>query len=164
MVLLREIERDPNAPESISACTLIDQTIALCDLDGGVTGNDDPEQGVWGRALVEGGCEAWSLIRQLRTKTYLKIGRDPDLLPSRNDVVSHACSRLDAIVTMTAMSARSGCLQGLDTMETSPSAATNDLSILAQDGPEYMIALAAEDIVTPNQRFFWNEWNPLFQL
>lgn len=162
MILLREVERVPNCRESTSACFLIDQTIALCDLDGGVTGNDDTERGVCGRVLVEGGCEAWSLIRRLRTKTYVKIGKNPDLLPTRIDVVSHARSRLDTIMTMTEISASSGFLQAVDTAGTPLAAATDDFPIPAQDDSEYMTALAA-DTVTQNQWLFWNDWNPLFQ-
>lgn len=69
--------------------SLIDQTIALCGIDGGVVGSCGVR-----RPLTEGGREVWDFIRRLRIKGFVRAGLDPDLLLTRDQVVELALKRL----------------------------------------------------------------------
>lgn len=82
---------------SYSLCSLIDQTIALCGPDGGISGAGLQDEGVMSRPLSDGGQEAWDLIMRLRSKTWIKAGLDPDNVPTRHDVATLAEERLAGI-------------------------------------------------------------------
>ena len=69
MILLKEVERDPIGPDAPMSRAVIDQTMALCGPDGGVTGMQDDE--VMSRPLKEGGQEAWDLITRLRSRAWI---------------------------------------------------------------------------------------------
>jgi hypothetical protein len=94
MLVLKEVERNPVGAEVEISCTVIDQTMALCAPEGGITasGNGAMMQ----RPLTAGGAEAWDLIRRLRTRVWTKIGRDPDVILTRDDVESIVAQKLQA--------------------------------------------------------------------
>jgi hypothetical protein len=69
MIVLKEVERDPIGADAPMSRAVIDQTMALCGPDGGVTGMQDDE--VMSRPLKEGGQEAWDLITRLRSRAWI---------------------------------------------------------------------------------------------
>lgn len=92
MLLLKEIDSNPNGHETQASCLVIDETIALCGPDGGVSGLLD--SGLLPRPLTEGGQEAWSLIKRLRSRAWVKAGLDPDVLPLLEEVRATSQGRL----------------------------------------------------------------------
>jgi hypothetical protein len=84
MMLLHGIGCRPNDPNLKSSCTIVDQVLALCGPQGGITASDDDE--LMARPLTEGGSEAWNLVRRLRCKLWASLGFDPNVLPPREDV------------------------------------------------------------------------------
>jgi hypothetical protein len=84
MMLLHGIGGRPNDPNLKLSCTLVDQVMALCGPQGGITASDDDE--IMARPLTEGGSEAWNLVRRLRSKLWARLGLDPNILPPREDV------------------------------------------------------------------------------
>ena len=97
VLLLKEIDSNPNGHETQASCFIIDETIALCGPDGGVSGLLDG--GLSPRPLTEGGQEAWSLIKRLRATAWIKAGLDPDVLPLREDVKAASQVRLNEMIS-----------------------------------------------------------------
>ncbi|KAJ9298235.1 transcriptional regulator family: Fungal Specific TF [Paecilomyces variotii] len=95
IIMLKYLECDPIATDAVTIRKLVDETIALCDADGGVNCGINGGADVRRRPLTEGGREAWDLIRKLRVGIFVKIGLDPDILPTRDQVVDSARRRLD---------------------------------------------------------------------
>ncbi|ETI20750.1 hypothetical protein G647_07092 [Cladophialophora carrionii CBS 160.54] len=94
MLVLKEVERNPAGAEVEISCTVIDQTMALCAPEGGITASGNGA--MMHRPLNEGGAEAWDLIRRLRARVWTKIGRDPEVILTRDDVESIVAQKLQA--------------------------------------------------------------------
>ncbi|KUJ13630.1 uncharacterized protein LY89DRAFT_785273 [Mollisia scopiformis] len=95
MILLKEVEQNPFGPDSELSRNIVDQAFALCNIDGGISGN---EQGnIMPRPLTEGGQEAWEFIRRLRARAWIKAGLDPDLIMTREDVLKVLERQLEAM-------------------------------------------------------------------
>ena len=93
-MLLKEVDKNPYSIGADSVRTVIDQAIALCGPEGGITSE---EQGkLVPRPLTEGGSEAWSLIQRLRARAWHKVGLDPDIRATREEVYRIVQSRLEA--------------------------------------------------------------------
>lgn len=95
IIMLKYLDHDPIATDAVTIRNLIDETIALCDADGGVNRSIDGVADIRRRPLTEGGREAWDLIRKLRAGIFVKIGLDPDILPTRDQAVDSARRRLE---------------------------------------------------------------------
>ncbi|KAL4807207.1 fungal-specific transcription factor domain-containing protein [Aspergillus unguis] len=97
IIMLKYLDLDRLATDALAIRNLIDETIALCDADGGVNRSTEGGSDIWRRPLTEGGREAWDLIRRLRAGIFVKLGLDPDILPTRDQVVDSARRRLDSM-------------------------------------------------------------------
>lgn len=95
VVLVKEIERQPQGTATLAFCQVVDEVLALCQPHGGVSGMQD--NGIMARPLSDGGDEAWVLIRRLRSKAWLKAGLDPDTLLTREEVIANARQNLHAM-------------------------------------------------------------------
>jgi hypothetical protein len=91
MILIREIDQNPRSASATAYRTIVDQALALCSPSGGLTVTDT--NGLVHRQLNDGGSEAWDLITRLRARVWTKCGADPDILPSREDVLVCAKER-----------------------------------------------------------------------
>ena len=94
MMLLKEFERNPHSPEAEISRNVIDQTMALCSPDGGITGSDG--WNITPRPLTEGGAEAWDLIRRLRARVWAKAGLDPDIILTRDEVKAIVAEKMES--------------------------------------------------------------------
>jgi hypothetical protein len=97
MLLLREVDRNPHEEFSESYCTVIDEVLALCRPEGGVTG---AQEGSLPRILTEGGQEAWDLIKRFRSRIWTRSGLDPDVLPRRDEIAALAEERLEELTSL----------------------------------------------------------------
>ncbi|KAJ5677743.1 uncharacterized protein N7477_003376 [Penicillium maclennaniae] len=82
-ILLVDLYERPHSLEALTSRLLIDNVMALLGPDGGVVGVD--RDSMARRLLQEEGREAWSMIRNLRRISWLKIGLNPDILWVQND-------------------------------------------------------------------------------
>jgi hypothetical protein len=92
MVLVRHVNRFPYSPHSEANRQAVDEALALCGPDGGMTGVHEGR--VNRRPLREGGEAAWDLIRRLRAQAWLKAGVDPDVLLTRDETAHRVKLRL----------------------------------------------------------------------
>jgi hypothetical protein len=92
MVLVRDVNRFPNSPHSEANIQAIDEALALCDPDGGITGIREGRLNR--RSLKQGGQEAWNLIRKLRAQAWRKVGLDPDVFLTRSETEERVRQRL----------------------------------------------------------------------
>lgn len=88
MTLLKEVKRDPYGVEAPASRSIIDQAMALCGPDGGMSGTHDGK--IMPRPLTEGGKEAWGLIKRLRSRAWIKAGLDPDIVTMREEAAEQA--------------------------------------------------------------------------
>ncbi|KUJ20704.1 uncharacterized protein LY89DRAFT_682404 [Mollisia scopiformis] len=92
MVLVRHVNRFPHSPHCEANRQAVDEALALCGPDGGMTGVHEGR--VNRRPLREGGEAAWDLIRRLRAQAWLKAGVDPDVLLTRDETAERMKMRL----------------------------------------------------------------------
>lgn len=85
MILIQEIDREPDGPMSAESRSIVDEAFAICGPTGGLAGVE--EYKLISRHLTEGGREAWDLLRHLRSKAWQKCGVDPDMLWTREQVI-----------------------------------------------------------------------------
>jgi hypothetical protein len=162
VVLLKDLERDPTASDAVATRKLIDETIALCDTGGGVNSCTDGRTDAWRRPLTEGGREAWDLIKKLRCTIFVKLGLDPDILPTREQVTGLAQRLLEDIemnpsvlvVGENYILHDTLTMVPTDTLDCPPFTTIADVSAI-----DFMEESSA---VSPSPRFDWNDWNTLF--
>jgi hypothetical protein len=97
MILLKELERDPLGPDAETFRTVVDEAIALCTADGGISGTEGG--GTIPRPLTEGGQEAWAFVRKLRAVAWTRAGLDPDVVMTREEVVRLVMRRGEAVTS-----------------------------------------------------------------
>lgn len=78
MIMLIDLYERPHSPEAFKSRAFIDKVFSLSGPDGGVVGDEDGISTA--RPLRDGGREAWSMLKRLRQKAWLKAGLDPELL------------------------------------------------------------------------------------
>jgi hypothetical protein len=157
VVLLQQVAQNPSTPDTAALCSLIDQTMSLCGTGGGVISAGDSDAQIRRRPLTEGGREAWTLIRKLRAKAFTESGLDPDILPTREEVVELSQRRLNAIKTAIETSTEKGgpapgniiCASEIDQATTASDIWSPNDSI-----PDH--AFGAVEHIN------WDEWNALF--
>ncbi|KAI1611053.1 fungal-specific transcription factor domain-containing protein [Exophiala viscosa] len=93
MMVLKGIERDPAGQDVRISCTIIDEVMALCSPEGGITGSDGSS--MTPRPLTEGGAEAWDLVRRLRARVWLTVGLDPDIALTREEVCASVSLKME---------------------------------------------------------------------
>ena len=162
--MLKYLDCDPTATDAVAIRNFIDETIALCDADGGVNRSIEGGADIRRRPLTEGGREAWELIRRLRAGIFLKIGLDPDILPTRDQVVDSAWRRLEIMEMSPNM-----LLKGDEPIP------HDTISTIANDSLRFSPFPVAEsyavtDLIgefttsTPSLSVDWNEWDALFSV
>lgn len=85
MLVLKEVERNPTSAEAAVSCMIVDQIMALCAPDGGITSSAGWNN-MMHRPLTEGGAEAWDFIWRLRARVWTKVGLDPNVILTREEV------------------------------------------------------------------------------
>ncbi|KAI5306713.1 hypothetical protein KEM56_007485 [Ascosphaera pollenicola] len=78
MIMLIDLYERPHSPEAFKSRAFIDKVFSLSGPDGGVVSGEDGISTA--RPLRDGGREAWSMLKRLRQKAWLKAGLDPELL------------------------------------------------------------------------------------
>lgn len=76
------------------SCAIVNQVMALSAPEGGITGSGGGS--MMQRPLTEGGAEAWDFIRRLRARVWTKLGLDPDLTLTRDEVTSIVAQKMQA--------------------------------------------------------------------
>jgi hypothetical protein len=156
MILIREIDRNPHSPSVAAYQTIVDQALALCSPSGGLTVTD--RHGIVLRPLNDGGSEAWDLINRLRARVWTKCGADPDILPSRQEVVIRAKERAAQL-----LASDDTVGEGAEDLATfsEPPTSSQIPSVQPQRGD----SLSEEDIVIgggPTPNIDWTEWENMF--
>ncbi|KAF2811337.1 uncharacterized protein BDZ99DRAFT_273857 [Mytilinidion resinicola] len=146
ILLLKEVERDPDGVNAQSSRSIIDQAISLCGPDGGISGAQGDH--IVPRALLDGGQEAWNLITRLRLRAWIKAGLNPDTLPTRAQVVQLAQMQLIQL--------RSEVESGITPQMNWPGLELQDLEV----SPEFDDPLSSNDTFSPNVN--WQDWDAMF--
>lgn len=141
-MMIKEVERNPQADIVSGTCQLVDRTVALCGPEGGVTGTE--YLGAATSSLTREGQEAWNLIFRLRSRAWIKIGRDPHYLPTRTQVVQYAEAELDQFTKSTSAVVSSG---------SSGSIPYAECDVEVQELP------SVSGVGTPNLN--WEDWDAL---
>ena len=144
MTLLKEVERDPFGLEAPISRSIIDQAMALCGPDGGVSGMQDGK--IMPRPLTEGGQEAWDLIKRVRSRAWIKAGLDPDVVSSREEAAQLACDQYQLQTT-----------NSLTVSERLPRVPDFPLDEALEASEE---PLAVSGVPTPNLN--WEDWDTMF--
>lgn len=97
MLSLKELDRNPLGEFSETFSTVIDEVLALCRPEGGVTG---AQEASLPRLLTEGGREAWDLIKRYRSRIWTRSGLDPDILPRRDEIARLAEERIEELTSL----------------------------------------------------------------
>jgi hypothetical protein len=91
MIIVREVGQNPQWASAVAYRAIVDDALALCSPNGGLTVMDS--RGMVLRPLNNGGSEVWDFIKRLRARVWTRCGADPDILPSRQDVLGRANDR-----------------------------------------------------------------------
>lgn len=172
MLVLKELERNPSGAEVEISCNIIEQTMALCLREGGITAGGDGA--TVQRPLTEGGGEAWDFIRRLRSRVWTKIGLDPDVILTREDVSTFVAERMqhfkdsggsldlrtplprDVTGQLEEIRAQSGTTtHGQTSMLSSPGPGAN-----AGQGQFEHYTFGQSGVPTPNIN--WEDWDQIF--
>lgn len=94
VLVLKEIERNPMSEEVDVSCAIVNQVMALSAPEGGITGSGGGS--MMRRPLTEGGSEAWDFIRRLRARVWTKLGLDPDITLTRDEVTTIVAQKMQA--------------------------------------------------------------------
>ncbi|KAJ5318519.1 hypothetical protein N7476_004939 [Penicillium atrosanguineum] len=163
MVLLKDFERDPTASDAVATRRLIDETVALCDTGGGVNSTDGRTD-ARRRPLIEGGREAWDLIRKLRGTVYVKLGLDPDILPTREQVTDLARRLLEDIGMNPNVLVEGENYILHDTLTTIATDTLDCPPFTSVANVSAIDLMGESSAISPSLRFDWNDWNTLFPI
>lgn len=87
MILLIDLIQTPNSPSAAASIQVIDIVFALSGPSGGLVAGPSSVADLTDRSLNEGGREAWSYLRRLRVRAWLKSGLDPNVIWTRKAAI-----------------------------------------------------------------------------
>jgi hypothetical protein len=96
MIVLKEVDRDPFGAHAEIYRSTVDQAIALCTTEGGISGSEGGC--IMLRPLTEGGQEAWNFIKRFRCVAWTKAGLDSDVVMTREEVVRLISGRVGHVM------------------------------------------------------------------
>ncbi|KAK3678336.1 hypothetical protein LTR78_001633 [Recurvomyces mirabilis] len=86
-ILLLHLVQGPDGEDARETRRAIDIAFALCGSNGGIVAGGSGPENITKRPLTEGGQEAWSYFKRLRSKAWQKAGLDPDVFWTREQAV-----------------------------------------------------------------------------
>ncbi|KAJ5144423.1 hypothetical protein N7526_001931 [Penicillium atrosanguineum] len=133
-------------------------------LRGGGVNSTDGRTDARRRPLIEGGREAWDLIRKLRGTVYVKLGLDPDILPTREQVTDLARRLLEDIGMNPNVLVEGENYILHDTLTTIATDTLDCPPFTSVANVSAIDLMGESSAISPSLRFDWNDWNTLFPI